>query len=87
MKAITISNLRANLKKHLNDVSENSDVIIVPRNNKEEDAIVIMSIREYNAIKETEHLMSSKANHLRLLEGIRQADLGIVKKVELEKLM
>jgi len=87
MKAITVSNLRANLKSHLNEVSESSEIILVPRNNKEEDAIVIMSIREFNSIKETEHLMSSKANYKRLLKGISQANSGKAKEFDAETLI
>jgi len=87
MKAITVSNLRANLKTHLNEVSESSEIIVVPRNNREEDAIVIMSIREYNSIKETEYLRSSKNNHQRLLDGIKQAEKGQIKEVDVENLL
>jgi len=87
MKVITVSNLRANLKSHLNEVSESSEIIVVPRNNKEEDAIVIMSIREYNSIKETEYLMSSKANHKRLLESIKQANDGLIREVDIDNLL
>ena len=86
MKAITVSNLRANLKTHLNEVSENSEIIIVPRNNQEEDAIVIMSIGEYNSLNETSYLMSSEANHKRLIKGMSQADNNILKEVDLDSI-
>ncbi len=86
MKAITVSNLRTNLKSYLDQVSQNSEVIVVPRNNKEEDAVVIMSIKEYNSIKETEYLMSSANNKASILEGISEAERGEFITVDLDSL-
>lgn len=75
MKAISITNLRKSIKEYFNYVSQSQDVLIVPRGN-EDDAVVVMSIKEYNSLKESEYLLSTKANRDALLRSIQQAESG-----------
>jgi len=78
MKKVTISTLRKEMKEYFDYVSKLMGVIIVPRN-KENEAIVIVSIQEYNSLLETEHLLST---NLQLMAGkISIIGLKMIKKL------
>ena len=73
------SNINLNINKKNERIFDytfrSMEVIIVPRNNNEE-AIEIMSIQEYNSLKETEHLFSTEANQKKLQKSIDQIAEG-----------
>ena len=67
MEAITYSEARNNLAKHLDRVVNDSDVTIITRQRGE--AAVLMSLSEYESWKETMHLLRGK-NAARLLKAV-----------------
>ncbi|NOQ75176.1 MAG: prevent-host-death protein [Crocinitomix sp.] len=77
MKAITISAFRKRLKEYFDFVTSSAEVIVIPRGKDGNDeAVVVMSLSEYNSFKDTEHLLSTRANRNRLRDSIDQIELS-----------
>ena len=57
MRTANYTELRSNLKVYLDNVMYNNEPLIVNRSGS--NGVVIISLDEYNSIKETEYLMSS----------------------------
>jgi antitoxin YefM len=79
METTTYSNFRAGLKRKLDKITDDHDILIVSRKGNKD--VVVMSLKDYNSLNETLYLLSSKANAEQLRLGIKQLKEGkIVKK-------
>jgi antitoxin YefM len=74
MKAITYTSARENLAATMDRVCEDRDPVIITR--KREQAVVMMSLEEFESLEETAHLLKSPANARRLLDSINQLEQG-----------
>ena len=73
MTTTTIRELRANMKSIFDSVDANKDILIVPRVGDKE-AIVIMTLSEYNSMAETEYLLSTESNRTVIQKAISELD-------------
>ncbi|MDR3510419.1 MAG: type II toxin-antitoxin system prevent-host-death family antitoxin [Caulobacteraceae bacterium] len=72
MDVLSYSDTRAKLKEVMDRVVDDRAPVIVTR--KRGEAVVMVSLADWNAMEETAHLMSNPANAQRLGEAIRQLD-------------
>jgi antitoxin YefM len=81
MDVLTYSDARANLKAIMDRVVDDHEQVIVTRQKAE--AVVMMALSDWNAIEETLHLLSTRANLEALRDSIRDADAGEVEEHDL----
>ncbi len=74
MDVLTYSDTRARLKDVMDRVVEDHAPVVVTR--KRGEAVVMVSLADWNAMEETSHLLSSPKNAKRLADAIRQLDAG-----------
>ena len=74
MRAISYTAARKNLATTIKKVCDDHDPIIVTRKN--EDAVIIISLEDYESLQETAYLTQSPKNIKRLLESIEQLESG-----------
>jgi antitoxin YefM len=84
MKSITYTTARENLASTINRVCEDNAPVVITR--KRDQAVVMLSLSEYESLEETAHLLRSPANARRLLRSIEQLERGkgVRKKLKLE---
>jgi antitoxin YefM len=63
LQVTNVSEFRKNMKKYIDGVAESNNKVIVNSNGK---SVVLISLDEYNAMDETDYLLSTDANKERL---------------------
>jgi antitoxin YefM len=74
MDAISYTAARANLANTMVRVCNDHAPIIITR--KSEDPVVMMSLKDYNAMQETTYLLRSPANARNLVASIAELEAG-----------
>lgn len=74
MKSITYTAARENLASTINRVCEDHAPVVITRNRDQ--AVVMLSLAEYESLEETAHLLRSPANARRLLNSIDALERG-----------
>jgi antitoxin YefM len=68
MRSITYTAARENLASTINRVCEDHAPIVITKNRDQ--AVVMLSLAEYESLQETAYLLRSPANAKRLLEAV-----------------
>jgi antitoxin YefM len=74
MDVLSYTDTRAHLKEVMDRVVADRAPVVISRQKGE--AVVMVSLADWNAIEETMHLLSSEANAARLRGAIGQLDAG-----------
>lgn len=74
MNAITYSHARENLARTISEVCSSHAPVIITK--KGTDSVIMMSLEDYESMKETTYLLRSPKNARRLLESIEQLEGG-----------
>jgi antitoxin YefM len=75
MKVVNYTDLRVNLKKWFDLVVDDLEEVIIKR--KDNRDLVLISLDEYNALKETSYLLSGKNREV-LMKSLEEAKAGKV---------
>ncbi|MDC7220976.1 MAG: type II toxin-antitoxin system prevent-host-death family antitoxin [Spirochaetales bacterium] len=74
MDAVSYTDLRLNLKLHMDKVYQDHEPLIVTRKNNQN--VVMISLDDYNSLTETQYLLSSENNAVRLKRSLQDARRG-----------
>jgi antitoxin YefM len=74
MRAITYTSARSDLAKTMKKVCDDHNPIVITRKNTE--AVVMISLEDYEALNETAYLLQSPKSAKRLIESIKELEKG-----------
>ena len=74
MRALTYTSVRQNLAKTIDRVIDDHEPVIVTKKNDR--AVVMIALEDYEAMEETAYLLRSPANADRLMRSISQIESG-----------
>ena len=74
MLAVNYSNMRDNFKDYCDKVTDDYETVIVTRKNDKN--VVMISLEEYNNMKENLYIMSNKKDYDRLVTSKKQLEAG-----------
>jgi antitoxin YefM len=74
MRTMTYSESRAKYAETLNAVVDDREEVVITRSGH--DPVVIVSLEDYESLKETAYLLRSPANARRLLDSINRLETG-----------
>jgi antitoxin YefM len=74
MRTMTYSKSRAKYAETLNAVVDDREEVVITRSGH--DPVVIVSLEDYESLKETAYLLRSPANARRLLDSINRLEDG-----------
>ncbi|WP_291528945.1 type II toxin-antitoxin system Phd/YefM family antitoxin [Bacteroides sp. UBA939] len=84
MRTTNYTDLRANLKGYIDSVVDDCDTVIINRGNGT--GVVMISLEEYNSLKETEYIMSSPQTMEDIYRGEEDLKAGKGIEVDLDSL-
>ena len=83
MLAVNYTNLRDNMKKYMDKVTDDYETMIVTR--KDNKNVVMLSEEAYNNLMENVYVMGNKANYDWLVESKKQLESGKISIQQLEE--
>jgi antitoxin YefM len=84
MKTANYTDLRSNLKSYLDKVIDDSEPLIIHRSDNH--SVVVISLDEYNAIKETKYIASSPQMMKRLRNAESNMNSGKGVRINIDEL-